>query len=220
MDPDVLWTPVGITTVDQHAPYYKADGYWNGAVWMAHQWLYYKTMLDLGRGDDAFRIAQTALEVWKNETDRSYNCCEHFIVASGRGAGWHQFGGLSAPVQYWFKAYYVPGTWTCGFDIWPEDAAFEAGNTRLRAVLRLNGPERLRTTVVACMAPGRAYRATFDGVAMDYTVRMDGVLEIRIPNDGGRGRAGCGSGVTWRIYHVKSTGQEKAGEDTTSPYRP
>ena len=33
-----LWTPIGVTTVDQSAPYYRNDGYWNGAVWMPHQW--------------------------------------------------------------------------------------------------------------------------------------------------------------------------------------
>ena len=30
--PDELWTKVGLSTVDQSAPYYKEDGYWNGAV--------------------------------------------------------------------------------------------------------------------------------------------------------------------------------------------
>ena len=42
--PDELWTKVGISTVDQSAPYYKVDGYWNGAVWFPHQWVMWKTL--------------------------------------------------------------------------------------------------------------------------------------------------------------------------------
>ncbi|MCB0749698.1 MAG: hypothetical protein KDC90_19735, partial [Ignavibacteriae bacterium] len=33
-----IWSEVGLTAVDQSAPYYRIDGYWNGTVWMAHQW--------------------------------------------------------------------------------------------------------------------------------------------------------------------------------------
>ena len=99
-----MWSRCGVSTVDQSAPYYKADGYWNGAVWMPHQWLFWRALLDLGRADAAHCIAATALDVWKNEVETSYNCFEHFIVESGRGAGWHQFGGLSAPVLCWYGA--------------------------------------------------------------------------------------------------------------------
>ena len=35
--PDELWTKVGLSTVDQSAPYYKEDGYWNGAVWFPRE---------------------------------------------------------------------------------------------------------------------------------------------------------------------------------------
>src|SRR5690606_29709113 len=56
-DPDKLWSPIGLTAVDQSAPYYTNEGYWNGTVWMAHQWFYWKTMLDYGQADDAWRIA-------------------------------------------------------------------------------------------------------------------------------------------------------------------
>ena len=107
--PQRLWTPIGLSTVDQSAPYYRHDGYWNGAVWMPHQWFLWKTMLDLGQPDFAYKIAHTALDLWKAEVDESYDCFEHFLIESGRGAGWHQFSALSSPVLAWFAAYYSSG---------------------------------------------------------------------------------------------------------------
>lgn len=115
MDPKHFWTPYGITTVDQQAPYYQTDGYWNGAIWMPYQWLFFKAALDAGKTDFAYQIAETALKLWQKETGQSYNCFEHFMVDTGRGCGWHQFGGLSSPVVQWFHSYYVPGTVTTGF---------------------------------------------------------------------------------------------------------
>ncbi len=61
--PQELWSAIGLSTVDQSAPYYRPDGYWNGAVWMPHQWFIWKALLDIGRADEAFRIARTALGV-------------------------------------------------------------------------------------------------------------------------------------------------------------
>ncbi|MCW5854223.1 MAG: hypothetical protein KIT87_29415 [Anaerolineae bacterium] len=77
-----LWTPMGLTAVDQSVPYYRADGYWNGTVWFPYQWFIWKGLLDLGYGDLAFRIARTALDIWKDEVTATYNCFEHFVVAS------------------------------------------------------------------------------------------------------------------------------------------
>lgn len=111
-----LWTPYGISTVDQSASYYSLDGYWNGCVWMPHQFVLWKAMLDLGLPERARQIAFTALNAWKKETELSYLSCEHFIIASGRGAGWHNFSGLSSPMVNWFYAYFKPGTVTAGFD--------------------------------------------------------------------------------------------------------
>ena len=95
---DHMWSKAGICVVDKQAPYYRIDGYWNGAVWMPHQWFMWKTMLDLGRTDLAWKIAERALDVWKKETDETYFTYEHWFAKTARGAGWHQFGALSAPV--------------------------------------------------------------------------------------------------------------------------
>jgi neutral trehalase len=50
-----------LSTVGQSAPYFRTDGDWNGSVWMPHQWIIWKTLLDLGQGDFAWQIAHTAL---------------------------------------------------------------------------------------------------------------------------------------------------------------
>lgn len=61
-----IWTRYGMTAVDQSAPYYRDDGYWNGTVWMPHQWFFWKTLLDLGRADEAHQVAKTALDQTAN----------------------------------------------------------------------------------------------------------------------------------------------------------
>ncbi len=117
-DPKHLWTDCGVSTVDLSAGYARRDGYWNGAIWMPHQWFLWKTCLDLGLSRHAWQIARTALELWAREVQASGRCYEHFPLSSGRGAGWHQFAGLSSPVLNWFAAYYQRGTVTPGFDTW------------------------------------------------------------------------------------------------------
>ena len=182
LDPEKLWTNIGLSTVDQSAKYFKKDGYWNGAVWMPHQWFIFKAMLDTGHGDFAFKIAETALKLWKKETELTYNCYEHFIIASGRGAGWHQFGGLSSPVMYWYQTYFVPGTFTSGFDIWADTIKFAPDSTSLSAQLHLYGQPRLSTTVIARMSAGCEYTAAFNGENVHFQNRQNGAMEITIPN--------------------------------------
>ncbi|MEK8128504.1 trehalase family glycosidase [Paenibacillus filicis] len=177
-----LWSPIGLTAIDQSAAYYKKDGYWNGAVWMPHQWFYWKMLLGLGYGEAARRIADTALELWQNETGESYNCYEHFIVQSGRGAGWHHFGGLSAPVLSWFAAYHRPGTLTAGYDVWLEHVRFSADHAELSADLRYFGSPERSHTVLACMREGLAYRALWNGEPV-AAATAGGLLDIQLPGD-------------------------------------
>jgi hypothetical protein len=182
-----MWSRCGVSTVDQSAPYYKPDGYWNGAVWMPHQWLFWRALLDLGRADEAHRIAATALDLWKNEVESSYNCFEHFIVESGRGAGWHQFGGLSSPVLCWYGAYHRPGRLTTGLHAWVESLEFGAGNHSLAARLSFHDQERHTPLVIAVMAPGSVYAATWNRQSVSYLERYPGVLEITLPSGQGSG---------------------------------
>ena len=180
-DERALMTPIGLTTVDQSAPYYRSDGYWNGAVWMPHQWFFWKALLDLGETDLAFEIARRALDVWKAEVEASWHCFEHFIVETGRGAGWHQFSGLSCPVLDWFSAYYRPGTVTTG-----HHATVVRREGDLATGLRLElvfdpDPPAAATTLIVVAEPGRRYAVKVGGAPATVRERHAGCWEVVVP---------------------------------------
>lgn len=177
-----LWTPSGICVVDQSAPYYQSDGYWNGAVWMPHQWFMWKTMLDLGRPDLAFKIAAKGLDVYSKEANESYYTFEHFFAKTGRGAGWHQFSGLSTPVLSWFSAYYKPGTVTAGFEVWIKSQKMSRDNSVYEAVIAFDkATSAHRRSIVVCMDPSKDYKATFSGKLVEIKTRYAGLIEITLP---------------------------------------
>jgi hypothetical protein len=179
-DPQALMTPIGLTTVDQSAPYYRADGYWNGAVWMPHQWFFWKALLDHGEADLAFEIARRALEVWRVEVERSWNCFEHFIVETGRGAGWHQFSGLSCPVLDWFAAYHRPGNVTTGHDALI--IRRRAPNRKTLELTLLQAPGFTPgATLIATLPPG-TYVTRINGQLTSHRTRHPGCLELTLPD--------------------------------------
>jgi len=190
-----LWSKIGLSTVDQSAPYFKNDGYWNGAVWMPHQWFYWKTMLDLGQTDFARTIAMRALTVWKEEVETTYNCYEHFIIESGRGAGWHHFGGLSNPILSWFAAYYTPGRVTTGFDVWIKEKKFSNENMSLQAVMNCCGKRDGKFSMIVTMNPSFTYRVCWNEEEVDYQEIDRGTLEITVESHRGEGRL-----VVERVY--------------------
>ncbi|MBE0685956.1 MAG: hypothetical protein IH585_08140 [Anaerolineaceae bacterium] len=181
--PQHMWSPIGLVSVDQSAPYYRSDGYWNGAVWFPYQWFLWKALLDLGHADLAFRIAHTALELWKSEVEESYHCFEHFIVASRRGAGWHHFGGLSTPVLAWFQAYHQPGTLTCGFDTWIDSLTVAEDHTSLQATLQHLSSDR-PWLAIAVLNPDHTYSVHWNGNPIEAHLRYPGVLEIMLIGSG------------------------------------
>ncbi len=186
--PKHLWTDIGITTISQSAPYYNPDGYWNGNVWMAHQWFLWKTMLDLGHGELAVRIAQTGLDTWKKSVDATYNCYEHFPVKTGLGDGWMQFASLSSPILSWFGAHYIPGRLTCGFEVWLDQCAFSRSNRHLTARIQTPGREPGGNfSVLACLAPGTTYRVTWNGQPVTPKILSDGLLQIDLAYRTGAG---------------------------------
>ena len=184
MNEENLWTPIGLSTVDRSAPYYRPDGYWNGAVWFPHQWFFWKTMLDLGQAEVARRIAHTGLEVWRAEVEESYHCFEHFMIQTGRGAGWHQFTGISTPVMSWFGAYYTPGRITAGFDVWVDEKRFTGDNDGLRAALKLYGEADKAASLVVTMNPAHRYRALWNGGEIPCEALPGGALELTLPGRG------------------------------------
>lgn len=180
--PEELWTNTGISTVDRSAPYYRPDGYWNGAVWFPHQWVMWKALLDTGRGGQAHLLAETALNTWEKECKESYYTFEHFIISSGRGAGWHQFSGLSSPILNWFAAYYKVGKVSTGFEIWITENTFNADYSRYRAKISFDDSvQPHERCMLVCMNPDDTYSAQFNGKPVKSKSYHSGLLEITLP---------------------------------------
>ncbi len=177
--PQAMWTPIGISTVDQQAPYYRTDGYWNGCVWMPHQWFFWKAALDANRADFARRIADTALKLWKNEVDQSFYCLEHFSITSRRGAGCCHFGGLSSPVLNWYGAYYIPGRLTGGFDTWI--AGQKQSGNEFTAELEIAGNADDLATLLYVAEDDGPYAAIYNDIAVPCAASLGKCLEITLP---------------------------------------
>jgi glycogen debranching enzyme len=103
-DPAELWTDWGVTTVSRSASYYSDSGYWNGAVWMPHNVMLWKALREQGLYAEARRLAEALLSNWEREARATYHCFELFRANTGRGSGWHQFSGLSAPLLLVYEA--------------------------------------------------------------------------------------------------------------------
>lgn len=178
-NPQEMFTSVGISAVDRTAGYYVTNGYWNGNVWLSHQWFVWKTMLDLGETDFAWQIAETALEAWKREVEYSYYTFEMFSIETGRGGWFHNFGGLSAPVNLWSAAYFTPGTYQSGFDTFCKSAQFNAAYTEFSGVFCNYGNTDGALLVV--MQENANYCVLLNGEPAACKARFDGMLEIKLP---------------------------------------
>lgn len=137
-------------------------------------------MLDNGEADFAFAIADRALEMWKEETDFSYNTYECFGIKTRRGGWFHNFGGLSAPICIWANAYYKPQTVTTGFDVWTD--AQETGEQEARIAFRYYG-ENDRYTMIVTLSDKASYEAYLDGERIDFYERNKGSLEFTFDSD-------------------------------------
>lgn len=146
---------------------------------MPHQWILWKACLDNGEAEFAQSIAKTALDLWEGETAYTYNCYEHFMIANGRGGGFHQFSGLSTPVLMWFSSYHKPYTVTSGFltviknkTVIDDTLEFEIKSTSQNPV------------VIVCMPENEKYAVKTSGkiTANDgiYTIRFDAPVEEKI----------------------------------------
>ena len=186
--PKHMWTPSGLGVVDQSAPYYRKDGYWNGSVWMPHQWFIWKTMLDLGKPKLAMQIAKTGLDVFRMETDYSYYSFEHYLSDSGRGAGWHQFSGLTSPVMSWYNACFKQGTVTTGFEVLLEKSVFSKKNDEYEGTLSFDDATKPHVrSLMICLNPSYKYRAYFKGTVVDIEQAYPGLILITLPAGNSRG---------------------------------
>lgn len=179
-NPKEMWSQAGISAVDMSASYYFDDGYWNGNVWMSHQWFVWKTMLDNGEADFAFEIAGRALDMWKDETDFTYNTYECFGIATKRGGWFHNFGGLSAPICIWANCYYKPQTVTTGFDIWTDYQ--RTTDTSAEISFKYYGDNE-KYTMVVTLSDRCDYVAYLDGKEIEFYERNKGSLEFTFTSD-------------------------------------
>ncbi len=179
-NPKEMWSQAGISAVDMSASYYFDDGYWNGNVWMSHQWFVWKTMLDNGDGDFAFEIANRALEMWKAETDFTYNTYECFGIKTRRGGWFHNFGGLSAPICIWANAYYKPGTVTSGLDLWTD---YQRCTTDSAEISFKYFGDCDKYTFIVTLDDKNDYKATLDGREIEYFQRVNGAMEFTFGGD-------------------------------------
>ena len=184
-NPKELWSSAGLTAVDMTASYYMDDGYWNGNVWMSHQWFIWKAMLDHGEGAFAFEVAERALNLWKEETDFTYNTYECFGVRTRRGGWFHNFGGLSSPICIWANAYYRPGTVTTGFDVWTDSQTADENGAEI--VFRYYGSSE-RYTILVTLGEAEGFVALLDGKETSCVSRTRGTAEVTLPGSVKAGR--------------------------------
>ena len=176
-----MMTKYGLGVVDTRAPYYTPYGYWNGSVWMPHQWIVSKALLDRGEIDFAVKIAKTALSVWKKEVERTYLCFEHFMTQNGRGAGFHHFSGLSTPVLMFYESLYTSGSITCGFGtaivskVWNED------KTSLELVAVSNSAA---SAIIVCMSDKCKYKFISNGKVIRVKKITNGAYAIKLGAEG------------------------------------
>ena len=102
-----------------------------------------------------------------------------FSIETGRGGWFHNFGGLSAPVNLWAAAYFTPGTYQSGFDTFCKSAQFNAEHTEFSGIFHNYGDANGALLVV--MNDQKHYRVLLNGAPTDFYTRFDGMLEIPLP---------------------------------------
>lgn len=171
-----LLTPYGVSAVDTRAPYFSRSGYWNGSVWMPHQWILWKALLGAGEYQLANQIARIGLDLWKREADATHNCYEHFMLTTGRGAGFHHFSGLSSPVLNWFCAYHVPGHLEAGYETRIVDQQWSQMYTEVS--FGVDGPA---SAAVITLADHQEYLFECDNGALKAEKLYDGTYTLMLP---------------------------------------
>ena len=138
--------------------------------------------VDLRPADLAHKIAEKALDIYKREVDASYSTFEYYSAKTGRGAGWHQFAGLTAPVINWFSSYYKPGTVTTGFEIWIDKQSFNTDLSSYKGNYSFDQstPPHHRSLLI-CMNPAYAYKVSFNGKNIEADNPYPGMLQITLP---------------------------------------
>lgn len=177
--PGRYWSAVGVSTVDQAAPYYDTNGYWNGSVWIPHQWFMWRAALDWGDVRLSRLIPRQAAEVWEREARRTHCSSELFKIETGLGGGYPHFAGLSSPVLGMIAAISRPGRVTPGFD--SEVRAAQLDGRTLSFEYRTNGPAAHPAFMAVMPTPGGYDVGTADGAGQVVETDDLGCAAFRLP---------------------------------------
>ena len=134
-------------------------------------------MLDHNRPDLANRIAITAMDLWKTETDRTHNSYEHFMLRNGRGAGFHHFSGLSSPVLSWMAAYHQPGHLHSGFLTTIRSLQWDSDFTGVTFAYTADAP----AAAIISLKAGEHYRFLSSGAPISAEPLWDGTYVLSLP---------------------------------------
>jgi hypothetical protein len=185
-NPEEMWTDMGISTVDRSAPYYDPKGYWNGRVWIAHQWMLWKAILGHGEAAFAEQIARTALDLYSREEKRTRLCFENFDITTRKGGGATHFSALSSPVINFYRAYFSPGRISTGFDVYVASKKTDKKGLLQEITFASPFAEPHETAAVLVLAPnktydidGQVYKASSSG-SVNVVFQMDKEKTITI----------------------------------------
>ena len=176
---NVYLTQYGLTTVDQKAGFYR-KGYWCGAVWLPFHWLFWKTLLGLGRLKGAEKIAMRVVENYNCNYQKLPVCYEKFDLESGQGCGDFSFGGLASIVLNLWAGYRKPGTVSCGFFLIPEE--IRINDDLLNASLKLTCLEKTDSTaLLIVLQADKLYKITGNKQTQEVQSDKFGCLRFIVP---------------------------------------
>ncbi|TKG96888.1 hypothetical protein EYV94_00195 [Puteibacter caeruleilacunae] len=182
LDKTRLWTKLGIC-VDQKASHANVNAYANETVWISHQWFFWKSLLDLGYGQEAWELADVALSAFSDETNRTYHCWEHYTQNSLLGTGWHQFSGLNAPLVNWYHLYFKSGNVYGGFDFWIKSKEMNEDCTKSSIEFELSDLHRSKKkTVLVSMNDKYDYKVKLNGKVIPHKRITEHTLMVAVPS--------------------------------------
>lgn len=177
-DPERMWTPFGLSAVDQSAPYFEYGGYWNGAVWVPHQWFFFKAMLDYGESGFAVKIIRAIVDAWEAAVKDGRNqTFEAIDIQTGRGCGTPYFSALSVPAVTMYKTCFEPGRLTSGFDTIVRNVKYNAKRRVLTAtVSRMYRPGK--TGFIGVVGKPGSYICRYGGAEKKVTADKEGCISF------------------------------------------
>jgi hypothetical protein len=106
-----------------------------------------------------------------------------FNITSGRGGWFHNFGGLSTPVNIWTNAYYKPKTLSTGLDIMVMNSSSNKDATEFNCNLKYYGNNEKYSVIVVMTDKKDNYNVTVNGEDAEVFIRDKGIVEITISGE-------------------------------------